>query len=166
MLLGVEPLGDLALGDAPFAQPFVPVFPQTAGDLIVVDSTAGGFGSTDVTRQVFQSSNVAINDPDRLFNEGAIFAFMAGFDMAHAPNPLLKLIFTKPDGSTFIAQTPDCYVGDQDLATYQGRFLGGFYCIYAFQPKALVRGQWSVYLSFQPTPQDIPLLSGTGVFQV
>lgn len=166
MLLGSDALGDLPLGDAP-PSPFIqPVFPQTAGDLIVVDSTAGGFGSTDVTRQIFQSSNVAINDPDRLYNFGAIFAFMAGFDMQEAINPVLTLVFTKPNGSTFVAQTPYVYAGDQDLATYQGRFLGGFYAVYVFPPKVLTRGNWSCYLSFQPTPQDIPLLSDTGNFTI
>ena len=154
MLLGVDPLGDLALGDAPFAQPFVPVFPQTAGDLIVVDGSAGGFGSGDVTRQVFQSSREAINDPDRLFQEGAIFIFAGGFDMAHAPNPLLRLIFTRPDGSTFISQTPMVYAGVQDLPTYQGRLLGGFYAIYVFWTAcAGARATGPAYLSY---PADAP----------
>ena len=75
MLLGSAALGDLALGDAPFAPGPIPPFPRTAGDIIICNATVGGFGSTDVTSQVFQYASVNKFDPQQVFNYGEVFAF-------------------------------------------------------------------------------------------
>lgn len=166
MLLGIEALGGLTLGDAPFSPFIPPIFPRTAADLIVCDATLSGFGLTDVTKQAFQFSNVAIIDPDRVFQHGALFVFMAGIPMENAINPVCKLLFTTPTGGDFEAQTPEVYIGEHDLSTYLGGFAGNFYIIYTFPPFVLVRGQWSAQLSYQQTPQRIPILSDIGTFNV
>jgi hypothetical protein len=166
MLLGIDSLGDLALGDAPFAPFVVPIFPRTAGDLIVCNSTVEGFGSTDVTSQVFLYAGVNRIDPQRVFNYGAVFAFEAGLPMENAPNPLCVLFFTRPDGTKFNAQTPEVYIGRPDLPTYLGVLADSTYVIYIFPPSVLVRGRWSAQLSFQPTPQRIPVLSEIGRFTI
>src|SRR5579872_4678253 len=151
MLLGSDALGELPLGDAPFSPFIIPVFPRTAGDLIICNSTVGGFGSTDVTSQVFQYSIVNTFDPQRVFNDGAIFAFEAGIPMEDAPNPVCTLLFTKPDGTKFNVSTPLVYIGAPNLPTYLGVLAGSTYVIYVFGPGVLVRGQWKAQLSFQAT---------------
>lgn len=166
MLLGIDALGELALGDAPFAPPFVPVFPRTAGDIIVCNSTVEGFGATDVTSQVFLYSSVNLIDPQRVFQHGAIFAFEAGLPMEGAPNPLCVLFFTRPDGTKFNAQTPFVYIGTPNLSTYLGVLAGSTYVVYIFAPGVLVRGKWQAQLSFQPTPQRISVLSEVGTFTI
>ena len=166
MLLGIDSLGELPLGDAPFSPFIVPVFPRTAGDIIVCNSTVGGFGSTDVTSQVVLYSSVNLIDPQRVFNYGAIFAFEAGLPMEDAPNPLLILFFTRPDGTQFHVETPLVYIGTLNLSTYLGVLAGSTYVIYVFDPGVLVKGKWRAQLSFQATPQRIPILSEVGTFTI
>ena len=130
MLLGSDALGELPLGDAPFSPFISPVFPRTAGDIIVCNSTVGGFGATDVTSQTFQYSIVNTFDPQRIFNDGAIFAFEAGIPMEDAPNPVCTLLFTRPDGTKFTIATPYVYIGVSNLPTYLGVLAGSTYVIY------------------------------------
>ncbi len=134
--------------------------------MIICNSTVGGFGSTDVTSQVFQYSIVNTFDPQRVFNYGAVFAFEAGIPMEDAPNPVCTLIFTKPDGAQFAATTPYVYVGVPNLPTYLGVLASSTYVIYVFDPGVLVRGKWAAQLSFQATPQRIPILSAVGTFTI
>lgn len=157
-------LSDIAAYADGFA--WYPVFPRTAGDIIVCNSTVGGFGATDVTSQTFQYSIVNTFDPQRVFSYGAIFAFEAGLPMENAPNPLCILFFTRPDGTKFNVQTPDVYIGRANLPTYLGVLAASTYVIYIFPPKVLVRGCWRAQLSFQPTPQRIPVLSAVGTFTI
>ena len=161
MLLGIDALGELALGDAPPAAFIVPVFPRTAGDIIV--SNAAG-NTLDVTRETVLSGTKPRFDPDQLFNYGAVLVLDVGFDMSNAPNPLCILIITKPNGTTFLAQSPYVYIGMPNLPTYIGVLAGATYVCYTFDPGVLTPGRWQVQLAFAPTPQTIQKLSFVGEF--
>lgn len=166
MLLGAAALGDLAVGDAPFAPSPPPPFPRTAGDFVVCNATAQGFGSTDVTSITFQYANVNKIDPQRVWQYGATFVLEAGLPMENAPDAVLTVFFTRPDGSKLSVASPQVYIGQPNLSTYLGVLAGNTYAVTVIGPSVLVPGQWCAQLSFAPTPSSIPVLSEVGRFTI
>lgn len=138
MLLGVYPLGDPPVGDAPSLSSVI-----LAGDIIPLSATPltqfwPYVLAVPIGTQSFDSNRVIQFGATVLFEAGRS---LAGFNV-------FNLFLTGPMGQTFIGNSDAAYAGQIPVVTDIGPMDPDSYVVYPLPGGLLTFGIWTAYVSY------------------